>query len=184
MFVEKAKEMAQAIEQLPYAIEQILEQKENIKRLAEAFVDMKGCFFLGRKFQSPIAFEGALKLKELSYIHAEGYAAGEMKHGPLALVDEYFPSFVLAPHDPVFEKTKSNIEELRARKGPVIVITDEENTELSRIANHVITVPKTIEALSPILTTIPLQLFAYYVAVTKGYDPDKPRNLAKSVTVE
>jgi glucosamine--fructose-6-phosphate aminotransferase (isomerizing) len=181
---ERATEIAKAIEKLPEQIQSILDQEESIKTVAEKYSNMKGCFFLGRKFQLPVAYEGALKLKEITYIHAEGYGAGEMKHGPLALVDENFPSIVLAPSDPVREKTVSNIQELRARRGPVITVVDEMDQDITSISDDVILVPKTIECLSPILTTVPLQLFAYHVALQKGLDPDKPRNLAKSVTVE
>jgi glucosamine--fructose-6-phosphate aminotransferase (isomerizing) len=140
-------------------------------------------FYIGRKYQTPIAHEGALKLKEISYIHAEGYAAGEMKHGPIALADASFPCLALCPKDSVYEKTLSNMQELQARGAPLIAITTED-ADVAHLAQTVITVPKTIEPLMPLLTVIPVQLFAYAVAVSKGIDPDKPRNLAKSVTVE
>ena len=140
--------------------------------------------FLGRKYNAPIAHEGALKLKEISYMHAEGYASGEMKHGPIALLDKSFPVFVIAPQDSVYEKVKSNVEEARARHAPIIALGTEGDEDLLRITNDILSVPKTIEMLSPIINVIPLQLFAYHASVARGYDPDKPRNLAKSVTVE
>jgi glucosamine--fructose-6-phosphate aminotransferase (isomerizing) len=140
--------------------------------------------YIGRKYNYPIALEGALKLKEISYIHAEGYGAGEMKHGPLALIDENFPTFALCPSDSVYEKMISNVQEIRARRGPVIALATQGNEDIKNIADDVIYIPKTLEMLTPILATVPLQLFAYYMGVQKGYDVDKPRNLAKSVTVE
>jgi len=145
---------------------------------------MQNALFLGRTYHAPIAYEGALKLKEISLIHAEGYSAGEMKHGPLALIDERFPSIVLCPRDEVYEKTVSNMQELKARKGPIIAITDEGNDDIHAIADDAIFIPHTHAMLSPILATIPTQLFAYEMSLIQGYDPDKPRNLAKSVTVE
>ena len=140
--------------------------------------------FLGRQYQFPIALEGALKLKEISYIHAEGYPAAEMKHGPIALIDPRTPSVFLAPQNSVYEKTVSNIEEVRARSGPVIAVATEGDTEILKKANNVIYIPDTLECLQPLLTAIPLQLLAYHIAVMRGCDVDKPRNLAKSVTVE
>jgi glucosamine--fructose-6-phosphate aminotransferase (isomerizing) len=132
----------------------------------------------------PIALEGALKLKEISYIHAEGYPAGEMKHGPIALIDEQLPIVTVAPHDGVFEKMLSNIEEVKARSGIVIAVTDRENRDLEAKADAVIVVPRTHELLSPMLMCLPLQLLAYHIALLRGCDVDQPRNLAKSVTVE
>jgi len=164
--------------------EKVLAQKEKIKKLAERYFQYNNFLFLGRKYNYPIALEGALKLKEISYIHAEGYPAGEMKHGPIAMIDENFPSVVIAPKDSVYEKMVSNIQEIKARKGKVLAITTEGNEEIEQLADDVIYIPKTLEMLTPILSVIPLQLFAYYIAVLKGLDPDKPRNLAKSVTVE
>ncbi len=165
-------------------VEKVLAQKEKIKKLAEKYFQYNNFLFLGRKYNYPIALEGALKLKEISYIHAEGYPAGEMKHGPIAMIDEDFPSVVIAPKDSVYEKMVSNIQEIKARKGKVLAITTEGNKEIEQLADDVIYIPKTLEMLTPILSVIPLQLFAYYIAVLKGFDPDKPRNLAKSVTVE
>ncbi len=164
--------------------EKVLAQKEKIKKLVERYFQYNNFLFLGRKYNYPIALEGALKLKEISYIHAEGYPAGEMKHGPIAMIDENFPSVVIAPKDSVYEKMVSNIQEIKARKGKVLAITTEGNEEIEQLADDVIYIPKTLEMLTPILSVIPLQLFAYYIAVLKGLDPDKPRNLAKSVTVE
>ena len=139
---------------------------------------------MGRKYNYPIALEGALKLKEISYIHAEGYGAGEMKHGPIALIDEKFPTIAISPSDSVYEKMISNIQEIKARKGKVIAVATEGNDDIKKLADDVIYIPKTLEMLAPILSVIPLQLFAYYMGVLRGCDVDKPRNLAKSVTVE
>ena len=158
--------------------------KEAAKQIAEKYKDAKNFLYLGRKYNYPIALEGALKLKEISYIHAEVYSAGEMKHGPIALIDENFPTVVIAPTDSVYEKMISNIQQVKARKGPVIAIATEGNTEIAELVDDVMYIPKTLEMLTPILSVIPLQLFAYYIAVANGLDPDKPRNLAKSVTVE
>ncbi len=146
---------------------------------------MRNAFFLGRKFQCPVAFEGAIKLKEISYVHAEGYGAGEMKHGPIALIDDSFPRIILAPHDSLFEKTKSNMQEIRARGGKSIAVTTVGSERaLAGLADDLISVPQAPEALLPILTVMPLQLFAYYSAKERGLPIDQPRNLAKSVTVE
>jgi len=139
---------------------------------------------LGRGIQFPVALEGALKLKEISYIHSSGYPAGEMKHGPIALVDENLPVLFIALHDPYYEKILSNIQEIKARKGQVIVLVSEEDKVISSLVNLSIRIPETDDLLAPLLTVIPLQLLAYYIGVAKGYDVDKPRNLAKSVTVE
>ena len=141
-------------------------------------------FFLGRLCNFPVALEGALKLKEISYIHAEGYPAAEMKHGPIAMIDERTPSVVVIPHDAMYEKTLSNLEVVRARKGPIIAVTTEDNAALAQQVNDVILVPKTLECLFPLIAVVPLQLLAYHIAVARGCDVDKPRNLAKSVTVE
>ena len=139
---------------------------------------------MGRKYNYPTAIEGALKLKELSYIHAEGLPSGEMKHGSIAMIDKNFPSIFIAPHDSVYEKNLSNIEEIKARSGPVIAIVTEGNKELKKLADEIFYIPKTLEMLTPILATVPLQLFAYHMALLNNKDVDKPRNLAKSVTVE
>jgi glutamine---fructose-6-phosphate transaminase (isomerizing) len=140
--------------------------------------------YLGRGCNFPVALEGALKLKEISYIHAEGYPAAEMKHGPIALIDELMPVVFIAPKDGVHAKIVSNIEEVRARGGQVIAVVTEGDTVITPLVDHVITIPETIDMLSPILTSVPLQLLAYYVAVRRGCNVDQPRNLAKSVTVE
>lgn len=169
---------------LPDKIREILDQKDKIRELAKKYTDYKHFMYLGRKYCFPLAEEGALKLKEISYIHAEGYASGEMKHGPIALIDEKFPTFAIIPKDSVYEKGVSNIEEIKARNGKVIVLTNKDAEEAHRVADDVIEIPETIEMLMPLLAVAPLQLFAYYVAVEKGLDVDKPRNLAKSVTVE
>lgn len=177
-----SRELIHELTRLPNNVRSILAGEKHIAKIASGHSDMRDALFIGRKFQYPIAYEGALKLKEISYIHAEAYGAGEMKHGPLALIDAEFPTIALVPHDSVYEKTLSNIQEIRARGGKIILITSEDAPHTS--TEETITVPKTHEALFPILTTIPLQLFAYYVALARGLPIDKPRNLAKSVTVE
>jgi len=178
------KRIVQEIIKLPSLVKKVLKNQNQIKNIAKKYKDYSNFLFIGRKYNFPIALEGALKLKEISYIHSEGYGAGEMKHGPIALIDENFPTVAIAPKDSVYEKMVSNIEEIKARKGPLIVITTEGNEKIKKIANETIFIPKTLEMLTPILSVIPLQLFAYYVGTMKGYDVDKPRNLAKSVTVE
>lgn len=157
---------------------------EKIKKLAQDCKDYKSFLFIGRKYNYPIAMEGALKLKEVSYIHAIGYGAGEIKHGPIALIDENFPTFAIAVSDSVYPKMISNIEEIKARGGRVIAIATKGNEEIKKIVDDVIYIPKTLEMLTPLLSVIPLQLFSYYVGILNGHDVDKPRNLAKSVTVE
>lgn len=184
MSVVTGKRIAQELQKLPSKIDAILEQSETIAKIAKKYQASHDYFFLGRKYNCPIGYEGALKLKETSYVHAEGYPAGEMKHGPIALIDPDFVSLFIAPVDSVYEKTKSNIEETKARGGKIICVTTEGNTELESLADDVIYIPKTLEMLQPILAAIPLQLFAYHMSVQKGFNPDKPRNLAKSVTVE
>ncbi|MFH1620869.1 MAG: glutamine--fructose-6-phosphate transaminase (isomerizing) [Patescibacteria group bacterium] len=184
MSLTTGQEIAKYLSALPEQIQSILDNRELIDSISKKYTNATDMLFVGRKYMSPIAFEGALKLKEISYIHAEGYAAGEMKHGPIALINPSFPCFVLCPQDSVYEKTKSNLEELKARSAPLIALTHEGNHELEGLADEVMFIPKTHEFLSPILSVIPLQLFAYYVSTAKGIDPDKPRNLAKSVTVE
>lgn len=176
--------IAQELTRLPLLVKKTLSLAPQIKKLAEKYSTYNNFFYLGRKYNLPVAYEGALKLKEISYAHAEGYGAGEMKHGPIALIDENFPSFIIAPKDSVYEKTLSNIQEIKARKGKVIAMTTIGNRELAKLADDVIYIPKTLEMLTPIISVIPLQLFAYYVGVMRGCDVDKPRNLAKSVTVE
>jgi glutamine---fructose-6-phosphate transaminase (isomerizing) len=165
-------------------MEQVLETSKEMKKLAKKFRGRKNYLFLGRKYNFPIAFEGALKIKEIAYVSAEGYATGEMKHGPIALVDKDSLSIVVVPEDSVYEKNLSGLEEIKGRGGAVLAITTKGNTGVAKKADVVVYIPKTIEMLTPLLSIIPLQLFAYYMSVELGYDVDKPRNLAKSVTVE
>lgn len=178
------KRIVEELEKLPNLAREILNEKEEIKRIAEKYSKYKNFFFIGRKYNYPIALEGALKLKEISYVHAEGISGGELKHGPLALIDENYPTIAICPTDSVYEKMISNIEEIKARKGLVIAIATKGNEEIKKIADDVIYIPKTLEMLTPILSVIPLHLFAYYFANFLGCDIDKPKNLAKSVTVE
>jgi glucosamine--fructose-6-phosphate aminotransferase (isomerizing) len=186
MSQSKGKEILKALKELPDLMRDILkENDEKMKKLAAKYSKYKNFIFLGRKYNYPVALEGALKLKEIAfYIHAEGYPTGEMKHGPIALADENLPFFFIAPHDSVYEKVVSNLEEVRARRAPIIAITTKGNEELEKIVDDVIYIPQTIEMLMPILNTIPLHLFAYYMGNILDCDVDKPRNLAKSVTVE
>jgi len=169
---------------LPEAIKKSLKVENSIQAMAKEFLGAKGSMFLGRGLSFPIALEGALKLKELSYLHAEGYPAGEMKHGPLALIEEGLPVIVLAPKDKYFEKTLSNMQEVIARGGKILFITDHKKELINENIRFGVRVPSLDNLLSPILLTIPVQLLAYHVALLKGCDIDKPRNLAKSVTVE
>jgi glutamine---fructose-6-phosphate transaminase (isomerizing) len=169
---------------LPEKIKEILKSNEQIKSIAKKYYQVKHLAYSGRKYNQPVAFEGALKLKEISYIHAEGFASGELKHGPIALIDENFPSLFIAPKDSVYEKNLSNMQEIKSRGGKIIAITTSGNEAIKELADEVIYIPKTLEMLTPILSVIPLQLFAYYMAVLNNRDVDKPRNLAKSVTVE
>jgi len=161
-----------------------LSKQNDIQVIAKDFITAKGTMYLGRGFSYPIAMEGALKLKELSYIHAEGYAAGEMKHGPLALIEDGMPVIVLAPKDRYYEKTISNMQEVIARGGKVIMITDDASTTMNENIRFKFQIPKTNSTLNSFLLTIPIQFLAYHVALLKNCDIDKPRNLAKSVTVE
>ena len=169
---------------IPKKIEKVLESKELIEEISELYKDATNFLYLGRGVNFPIALEGALKLKEISYIHAEGYPAAEMKHGPIALIDENMPVVVVAPNNGHYEKLVSNVQEVKAREGKVIAIVTAGDKELVNSADHVIEIPETLEALTPLLTVIPLQLLSYYIAVMRGCDVDRPRNLAKSVTVE
>lgn len=184
MSVATGARIADELARLPDMVASILARSDEFRALAKTYAGATDFFFLGRKYCAPLAFEGALKLKEIAYVHAEGYAAGEMKHGPIALIEPAFPTLVLCPVDSVYEKTKSNIEEIRARRGPVIAVTTEGNDDIRRLADDVIFIPKTLEMLTPLLAAVPLQLFAYHMALVRGFDPDRPRNLAKSVTVE
>jgi glucosamine--fructose-6-phosphate aminotransferase (isomerizing) len=181
---ERAREVLAELVQLPVKMRDVVESAGQIQSLARRYGAANGFLFLGRGSQYPIALEGALKLKEISYIHAEGYAAGEMKHGPIALIDEHLPVVVLVPRGPYYEKAISNLEEVRARQGKVIAIATKGDHEIGGHADDVILVPDTALELQPILTVLPLQMLSYYVADFKGTDIDQPRNLAKSVTVE
>ncbi|MDP6704157.1 MAG: glutamine--fructose-6-phosphate transaminase (isomerizing), partial [archaeon] len=184
MSLATGQEIITELKRLPDLVRSVLQNAEKVRQIAEKYREAENFLYIGRKYNFPMALEGALKLKEISYIHAEGYGAGEMKHGPIALIDEKFPTLAVVPKDSVYEKSMSNIQERRARRGPVIAVTTEGNTEAVSFADDVIYVPKTMEMLSPIVNVVPLQLFAYYMSVLKGNDPDRPRNLAKSVTVE
>jgi glucosamine--fructose-6-phosphate aminotransferase (isomerizing) len=177
-------QIAKALEALPGQIQQILDQAARIEEIAEEFKRAANFLYLGRGYNFPVALEGALKLKEISYIHAEGYPAAEMKHGPIALIDEMMPVVFVAPHDSVFEKIVSNIQEVKARKGNIIAITSRDEPALKGLVDYEVRIPETIELLSPVLAAVPLQLLAYYIAVKRGSNVDQPRNLAKSVTVE
>lgn len=172
------------LETLPAKIEKILKANSYIQEIAETFQHASNFLYLGRGYNFPVALEGALKLKEISYIHAEGYPAAEMKHGPIALIDENMPVVVLAPYTQHYEKVLSNIEEVKTRKGQIIAIVTEGDTEISKLAEYLIQIPMTVEPFTPILSVVPLQLLAYHIAVLRGCDVDQPRNLAKSVTVE
>lgn len=176
--------IAKELSDLPGMVKKVLENNQKIEEIAKKYKDYNNFLYIGRKYNFPVALEGALKLKEISYIHAEGYGAGEMKHGPIALIDENFPTFAIVPSDSVYQKMISNIEEIKARRGKVIAIATEGDEEIKKIVDDVIYIPKTLEMLTPILSVIPLQLFAYHMGVARGCDVDKPRNLAKSVTVE
>jgi len=178
------KRIADEMNKIPRLIEEILQQKNAIKKIAKKYVNYRDFLYMGRKYNFPIALEGALKIKEISYVHAEGYPSGEMKHGPIALIDKNFPSIFIAPRDSVYEKNMSGMQEIKARGGRIIAIATKGDKEIAKLADDVIYIPKTLEMLTPLLSVIPLQLFAYYVGVGKGLDVDKPRNLAKSVTVE
>ncbi len=175
---------AQDIAQLPDLVGHTLERAADVKALAEKIAGYEDFLYLGRGINYPIALEGALKLKEISYIHAEGYPAGEMKHGPIALIDQNMPVLAIAIHDSVYEKMISQIEQAKARNAVVIAIATEGDTFIASKADHILYVPEVPQLVSPVITVIPLQLLAYYMAVIRGRDVDQPRNLAKSVTVE
>ncbi|HEX8851484.1 MAG TPA: glutamine--fructose-6-phosphate transaminase (isomerizing) [Gemmatimonadaceae bacterium] len=184
MSAARGREIAQAMERLPEQIQQILDRAAEIEKLAEQFKDASNFLYLGRGYNFPVALEGALKLKEISYIHAEGYPAAEMKHGPIALIDANMPVVFIAPHDAVFDKVVSNVQEVKARGGRVIALTSRDEPALKKLADHEFRIPETLDMLYPILAAIPLQLLAYYIAAKRGLNVDQPRNLAKSVTVE
>ena len=180
----RALEILHALEAVPKQLESILAQNNAFKKLARKYAKADDFFFLSRGYTFPIALEGALKLKEISYIHAEGYSAAEMKHGPIALIDPKTPTVFLVPQDSMYDKTMANLAMIRARKGPIIALATEGDKQIGKVANDVIYLPKALEPIYPILASVPLQLFAYHIAVVRGCDVDKPRNLAKSVTVE
>jgi glucosamine--fructose-6-phosphate aminotransferase (isomerizing) len=181
---EQLTRIRSELQRIPGLIRETLALEPKVEKLAETFVDATNCLYLGRGVNYPVALEGALKLKEISYIHAEGLPAAEMKHGPIALIDENMPVVFVAPKDSVYDKVVSNIQEVRARSGRVIVISTRGNGDLSRVADHQLRVPATLPELTPLLTVIPLQLLSYHIARLRGCDVDRPRNLAKSVTVE
>src|SRR6185436_4958804 len=184
MSVVQGREVATAMQALPQQIQTILDHAAEIEQIAERFKDATNFLYLGRGYNFPVALEGALKLKEISYIHAEGYPAAEMKHGPIALIDENMPVVFIAPHDSVFDKVVSNVQEVKARGGRVIALTSRSEPSLAGKLDFEFRIPETIDMLNPILAAIPLQLLAYYIAAKRGLDVDQPRNLAKSVTVE
>ncbi|NUO65116.1 MAG: glutamine--fructose-6-phosphate transaminase (isomerizing) [Gemmatimonadaceae bacterium] len=184
MSAMRGREVAQAMERLPEQIKEILDRASEIEQLAEQFKDASNFLYLGRGYNFPVALEGALKLKEISYIHAEGYPAAEMKHGPIALIDANMPVVFIAPHDAVFDKVVSNVQEVKARGGRVIALTSRDEPALRKLADYEFRIPETLDMLYPVLAAIPLQLLAYYIAAKRGLNVDQPRNLAKSVTVE
>jgi glucosamine--fructose-6-phosphate aminotransferase (isomerizing) len=180
----QGREVVRALARLPEQVERVLANAAAVEQLAERLLRASNVLYLGRGYNFPVALEGALKLKEISYIHAEGYPAAEMKHGAIALIDDLMPVVFIAPHDAVYQKVLSNVEEVKARGGRVIAILTEGDTGLARLADHRIEIPETLDLLTPILSVLPLQLLAYSIAVRRGCDVDQPRNLAKSVTVE
>jgi len=182
--VEEGRRLVSQLVRLPELVERALAVEPQVRALAERYADARNALYLGRGANFPVALEGALKLKEISYIHAEGYPAAEMKHGPIALIDENMPVVCLAPKDPVYPKVVSNMQEVKARGGRIIAITSEGNGDLTNLADHQVAVPASPPLIAPVLTVIPLQLLAYHIAVLRGCDVDRPRNLAKSVTVE
>ncbi len=184
MSLVDGKSIAEELNKIPEKIEEILKLNGQIEYIADEFVNARNFLYLGRGYNFPVALEGALKLKEISYIHAEGYPAAEMKHGPIALIDEEMPAVFIAPKDSTYDKIISNIEEVRARKGKIIAIASQGDNQIDKIVDYTIKIPDTIRMLMPILTVVPLQLLAYHIAVKKGLNVDQPRNLAKSVTVE
>ncbi len=177
-------QLLKELEEIPQKLAIILKGAEKVKQTSDKYADAANALYLGRGCNFPIALEGALKLKEISYIHAEGYPAAEMKHGPIALVDEKLPVVFIATHDEYYLKIVSNIQEIKARKGRVIAVITEGDANIPGVADDTFFIPEADNLISPILSVVPLQLFSYYIGVKKGYDVDKPRNLAKSVTVE
>ncbi len=184
MSVLQGRKFVLAIKSLPEKVASVLARMGNVEELARRYAGVQNALYLGRGYSFPVALEGALKLKEISYIHAEGYPAAEMKHGPIALIDEEMPVIFVAPQDAVHQKIVSNLEEVKARRGQVIAVVTEGDDRIAELADHVIEIPETIDPLTPVLSVLPLQLLAYYIALQRGCDVDRPRNLAKSVTVE
>src|SRR5216117_1500801 len=180
----QGREVVRALAKLPALVERVLATAPQVEQIAERLLRAQNVLYLGRGYNFPVALEGALKLKEISYIHAEGYPAAEMKHGPIALIDDLMPVVFIAPQDAVYQKVVSNVEEVKARGGRVIAILTEGDTALDKLADHRIEIPETLDLLTPVLSALPLQLLAYYIAVRRGCNVDQPRNLAKSVTVE
>ncbi len=176
--------LVEALLGLPELVARALERAPDVEAIADSFLQAQNALYLGRGYNFPVALEGALKLKEISYVHAEGYPAAEMKHGPIALIDDRMPVVCIAPQDAVYQKIVSNVEEVRARRGRVLAVVTDGDTRLANLAEHVFPIPKTVDPLTPVLSVLPLQLFAYYAAIRRGCDVDRPRNLAKSVTVE
>jgi glucosamine--fructose-6-phosphate aminotransferase (isomerizing) len=181
---DQGRRIVQGLNAIPDQMRRILDNADHIRNIARIYANHDNFLYLGRGFNFPVALEGALKLKEISYIHAEGYPAAEMKHGPIALIDENMPVVFLCIQDSAYDKILSNMEEVRARKGKIIAVASEGDTRVAEKADHVIYIPRTEEMLYPLLTVLPLQLLAYYIAVERGCNVDQPRNLAKSVTVE
>src|SRR5437870_4861513 len=180
----QGREVVRALGRLPELVERVLAKAPEVERIAERMMRAQNVLYLGRGYNFPVALEGALKLKEISYIHAEGYPAAEMKHGPIALIDDLMPVVFIAPKDAVYQKVVSNVEEVKARGGRVLAVVTEGDAVLAKLADHKIEVPETLDLLTPVLTVLPLQLLAYYIAVRRGCNVDQPRNLAKRVTVE
>ncbi len=181
---DEIEQVGKAVLKIPTYVQRVLELADRIERLSLIFTYARNFLYLGRGYSYPVALEGALKLKEISYIHAEGYPAAEMKHGPIALIDQEMPTVIIAPKDHLYEKIVSNVQQVKARGGNILAIVTEGDTVISNIADHVLEVPEMPECLTPIITSVPLQLLSYYIAINKGKDVDMPRNLAKSVTVE
>ena len=181
---ETIRTLANWILKIPSLVTETLNLDDQIKRLSLIYTYARNFMYLGRGYSYPVALEGALKLKEISYIHAEGYPAAEMKHGPIALIDSEMPTVIIAPKDHLYEKIVSNVQQIKSRGGSIIAIVTKGDTVIKELADHVLEVPEVPECLTPIITSIPLQLLSYYIAVNRGKDVDMPRNLAKSVTVE
>ena len=181
---ETIRTLANWILKIPSLVTETLNLDEQIKRLSLIYTYARNFMYLGRGYSYPVALEGALKLKEISYIHAEGYPAAEMKHGPIALIDSEMPTVIIAPKDHLYEKIVSNVQQIKSRGGSIIAIVTKGDTVIKELADHVLEVPEVPECLTPIITSVPLQLLSYYIAVNRGKDVDMPRNLAKSVTVE